>query len=103
MRRLLTLCALALLFQGTGLSQQVPELVEEHGYADMIVTNGKIVSMDDWSTTPDTPGNIYQSLAIKGKKIMSLGSDAEMRRLAGPDTQFVDVQGHTVIPGLIQT
>ena len=103
MRRLLTLCALVLLFQGVGFSQQIPELVAEHGYADMVVTNGKIVSMDDWSTTPDTPGNIYQSMAIKGKKIMALGSDAEMRRLAGSDTRFVDVQGHTVIPGLIQT
>jgi len=86
-----------------GLSQQVPELVAEHGYADMVVSNGKIVSMDDWSTTPDTPGNIYRSMAIKGKKIMALGTDAEMRRLAGPNTEFVDVQGHTVIPGLIQT
>ncbi len=103
MRRFLTLCVLVLLFQGVGLSQQVPELVAEHGYADMVVTNGKIVSMDDWSTTPDTPGNIYQSMAIKGKKIMSLGTDAEMRALAGPTTRFVDVQGHTVIPGLIQT
>ena len=102
MRRLLTLCALVLLFQGVGLSQ-VPELVAEHGYADMVVSNGKIVSMDDWSTTPDTPGNIYQSMAIKGKKIMALGSDSEMRQLAGPNTRFVDVQGHTVIPGLIQT
>lgn len=103
MRRLLTLCALALLLQGAGLSQQVPDLVAEHGYADMVLTNGKIVSMDDWSTTPDTPGNIYQSMAIKGKKIMALGSDGEMRRLSGPNTRFVDVEGHTVIPGLIQT
>ena len=103
MQRLLTLCALVVLFQGAGLAQQVPELVAEHGYADMVVTNGKIVSMDDWSTTPDTPGNIYQSMAIKGKKIMAMGSAAEMRRLSGPNTQFVDVQGHTVIPGLIQT
>ena len=103
MRRLLTLCALAFLFQGVGISQQIPELVAEHGYADMVVTNGKIVSMDDWSITPDTPGNIYQSMAIKGKKIMALGSDVEMRRLAGPNTRFVDVEGHTVIPGLIQT
>ena len=103
MQRFLTLCALGLLVQGVGFSQQVPELVAEHGYADMVLTNGKIVTMDDWSTTPDTPGNIHQSMAIKGKKIMALGSDEEMRGLAGPSTRFVDVQGHTVIPGLIQT
>jgi predicted amidohydrolase YtcJ len=103
MQKFLTLCALGLLVQGVGFSQQVPELVAEHGYADMVLTNGKIVTMDDWSTTPDTPGNIHQSMAIKGKKIMALGSDEEMRGLAGPSTRFVDVQGHTVIPGLIQT
>ncbi|MEE2839788.1 MAG: hypothetical protein VYC91_04585, partial [Acidobacteriota bacterium] len=103
MQKFLTLCALGLLVQGVGFSQQVPELVAEHGYADMVLANGKIVTMDDWSTTPDTPGNIHQSMAIKGKKIMALGSDEEMRGLAGPSTRFLDVQGHTVIPGLIQT
>lgn len=103
MRKLLTLCVLGLLFQGMGLSQQIPDLVAEHGYADMVVTDGKIVSMDDWSIDPNTPGNIYQSMAIKGKKIMALGTNEEMGRLSNSNTRFVDVKGHTVIPGLIQT
>ena len=42
-------------------------------------------------------------MAIKGNKILSLGTDAEMRKLAGPATRFIDVRGKTVIPGLIQT
>ena len=103
MKRLLTLFVLGLLMNGFGLSQQIPDAVAQHGYADTVLTNGKIVTMDDWSIVPNTPGHIFQSMAIKGNKIMALGSDAEMRELAGPATRFIDVRGKTVIPGLIQT
>jgi len=96
-------CLLVLLYPSVGLSQQIPPLVAEQGYADMVLFNGKVVSMDDRSITPNTPGNIAQAMAIKGERIMALGSNAEMRRLAGPKTRFVDVGNRTVIPGLIQT
>ncbi|MDA2935440.1 hypothetical protein MYX82_14040, partial [Acidobacteria bacterium AH-259-D05] len=101
-RKLFTILFLVGSFHILGFSQ-VPDLVAEQGYADMIVVNGKIVSMDDRGITPNTPGNIYQAMAIKGKKIMALGTAAEMRELAGPNTRFVDVGQRTVIPGLIQT
>ncbi|MCK5351731.1 hypothetical protein KAJ77_04090, partial [bacterium] len=96
-------CLLVLLYPSVGLSQQIPPLVAEQGYADMVLVNGKVVSMDDRSITPNTPGNIAQAMAIKGERIMALGSNAEMRRLAGPNTRLVDVGNRTVIPGLIQT
>ena len=89
--------------QGFGFSQQLPDLVAQQGYADMILTNGKIVSMDDRSIIPDTPGNIYEAMAIKGKRIMALGTATAMEELAGPNTRFMDVEQRTVIPGLIQT
>ena len=94
---------MVLLYPSVGLSQQIPPLVAEQGYADMVLFNGKVVSMDDRSITPNTPGNIAQAMAIKGERIMALGSNAEMRGLAGPNTRFVDVGNRTVIPGLIQT
>ncbi|MCH8820646.1 MAG: hypothetical protein IIB03_10060, partial [Acidobacteria bacterium] len=103
MKRLLILFVLGLLMPGFGLSQQIPKLVAQHGYADMVLSNGKIVTMDDWSIVPNTPGHIFESMAIKANKIMALGTDAEMRKLSGPNTRFIDVQGKTVIPGLIQT
>ncbi|MCH6569759.1 MAG: amidohydrolase family protein [Acidobacteria bacterium] len=103
MKRLLILFVLGLLMPGFGLSQQIPNLVAQHGYADMVLSNGKIVTMDDWSIVPNTPGHIFESMAIKANKIMALGTDAEMRKLAGPATRFIDVRGKTVIPGLIQT
>ena len=89
--------------QGPVLAQEIPDLVAEQGFADMVLVNGKMVSMDDRSTVPGTPGHVFQAMAIKGKKIMALGTAEEMRKLAGSGTQFVDVGNRVVIPGLIQT
>ncbi len=101
--RVLASLVLLLLCHGYGFSQQVPDLVLEQGYADMVLVNGKIVTMDERRYVPDVPGHIVEAMAIKGKKIMALGSNAEMRRLAGPRTRTVDVGQKTVIPGLIST
>ncbi|TDI11146.1 MAG: hypothetical protein E2P08_00600, partial [Acidobacteria bacterium] len=99
------LCGLVLVgvFSGVGRAQSRPALVDQMGYADLVLVNGKVVSMDDRSITPETPGNIYQAMAIKGKRIMSRGTNEEMRALAGPQTVIEDVGGRVVIPGLIQT
>jgi len=99
----LTLSVVFMLGFGPVLAQQLPDLVAAQGYADMILVNGKIAAMDDRSSTPNSAGQFFQAMAIKGKRIMALGTDAEMRRLAGPKTRFVDVGGKTVLPGLIQT
>ncbi|MCH7804698.1 MAG: amidohydrolase family protein [Acidobacteria bacterium] len=102
-RNFLMIGFLTFLQLGVGLAQQLPLLVARQGYADIILTNGKIVTMDDRSNVPNTPGNIFESMAIKGKKIMALGSNAEMRKLAGSETRLVDLGNRTVIPGLVAT
>ncbi|TDI12087.1 MAG: hypothetical protein E2P07_04115 [Acidobacteria bacterium] len=98
-----TFLTLGLLLPAPGLSQDYTALVEDMGYADTILVNGKIVSMDDRSNLPNTPGNIFEAMAIKGKRIMALGTHEQMQRLAGSRTQTVDMGQRTVIPGLIQT
>ncbi len=103
MNRIFSTLSLVFMFGfGPVLAQQLPDLVAAQGYADMVLVNGKIAAMDDRSTTPDSAGQFFQAMAIKGEKIMALGSTAEMRRLAGSKTRFVDVGGKTVLPGLIQ-
>ncbi len=82
--------------------EALPPEVLEHGYADMIVANGKIVTMDDRTTNP-SPGRIVEALAVKKDKIIALGATSAIRRLAGPKTISVDLKGRTVIPGLIET
>jgi len=97
------LLVVGFLLPGLGLSQDRPPLVDQMGWADTVLINGRIYSMDDRSITPDKPGNVYEAMAIKGKRIMALGSNQEMRKLAGSTTQTVDLGGRTTLPGLIQT
>ncbi|MCZ6486106.1 MAG: hypothetical protein O6826_10455, partial [Acidobacteria bacterium] len=99
----LVLClSVLLLFQATDLSAQLAPEVAQMGYADTIFVNGKVVSLDDTSNSAN-PGNIYQGMAIKGDRIMKLGTSAQVRALAGPDTTTYDLQGRTVIPGIVET
>lgn len=80
--------ALLLLFQlSSAVGQLVPE-VAKFGYADTIFVNGKIVSMDDRSSSANV-ANIYQAVAIKGDKIVKLGTSSEVRALARPDTKIL--------------
>ena len=78
----------------------VPEVIVS--YPDLIVHNGKIVTMDDPSFEPNT-GTVVQAMAARDGKVQALGSNAEILALAGPQTQRIDVRGRTVIPGMINT
>src|SRR5215470_412188 len=62
-------------------------------YADVIFTNGKIV-------TVDTNFPIAQALAIKDGKLIAVGSNADALATRGPNSRVVDLAGKTVIPGL---
>ena len=59
-----------------------------------VFTNAKIVTVDDQFS-------IKQAVAIADGRITAVGSDAEARRAAGPEAEVTDLQGATVIPGLI--
>lgn len=62
---------------------------------DTILYNGKLITMD-------SAASIVQALAIKDGKIIKLGSDREILSLAGDATQRIDLEGHAVVPGLIE-
>ena len=94
--------ALLLLFHfSSALAQQLPPEVAQQGYADTLFINGKLVSMDDASTSTSV-GTIYQAVAVKGDKIMRLGTNAQVRAVAGPDTEVLDLQGRTLLPGIVE-
>ena len=46
---------------------------------------------------------MVEALAIRDGRIVATGTSAAMRKLAGPGTRTIDVQGRTVIPGLIDS
>jgi predicted amidohydrolase YtcJ len=62
--------------------------------ADVVLVNGKIVTVDERFT-------IAQAVALRGDRIVAVGTNAEIGRLAGPMTRRIDLGGRTVTPGLI--
>ena len=67
-RIFVTVLALSLLSPGLGLSQEIPDLVIEHGYADLILVNGKIFTMDERRYIPDVPGLIVEAMAVRAHR-----------------------------------
>lgn len=63
--------------------------------AELVLTNGKIV-------TVETAGSQAQAVAVRGDRIVALGSSAEVKRHIGPSTQVIDLKGQLVIPGFIE-
>src|SRR5262249_58318432 len=61
--------------------------------ADLILFNGRV-------TTLDTPRPEVSAVAVKEGKVVAAGSDDEVFRQRGPDTQVIDANGRRVIPGL---
>jgi len=61
---------------------------------DLVLHGGKVV-------TVNATFNVAQAIAIRGDRIVGVGSDAEMLALCGQRTRRVSLAGRTVIPGLI--
>jgi len=62
--------------------------------ADLVLSNGKIITVDERFT-------IAQAVAIAGDRIVAVGSNQDIGRLAGPGTRRIDLMGRSVTPGLI--
>lgn len=60
--------------------------------ADLIVVNAKIHTMD--KAKP-----LAEAIAVMGNKIVAVGTDREIRALAGSDTKTIDARGKLIIPG----
>jgi len=71
--------------QGSGAASPAP---------DIILSNGKIITVDDRF-------QIAQAVAVRGDRIVAVGTNQEVARLAGPGTRTIDLRGRAVIPGLI--
>ena len=62
--------------------------------ADVVLLNGHVI-------TVDANDRIAQAIAIRGEKIIAVGTDAQILRLADSRTQRIDLRGRTVTPGLL--
>ncbi len=64
---------------------------EKTNPADTIFLHGDIYT--------GTTGKRAQAMAVRGERIVAVGSDTEIQKLKGKRTQVVDLGGHFVMPG----
>jgi predicted amidohydrolase YtcJ len=62
--------------------------------ADLILTNGKIITVDEKFT-------VAQAIAIRADRIVAVGSNQQIGQMVGTSTRRIDLRGRSVVPGLI--
>src|SRR4051812_37821781 len=75
-------------------SQMTPMEASTPPPADLILTGGVIYTMDH--ALPRA-----EAVAVRGQRIVAVGSAASVRRWAGASTRVIDLAGRAVTPGLV--
>jgi predicted amidohydrolase YtcJ len=65
---------------------------DNSGPVDLIVHNAKVYAADDL-------GSMAEAIAIRGNKILKVGSEREIMRYRRPQTTVIDAKGAAVLPG----
>jgi len=63
--------------------------------ADLVLRGGRVVTVDE--ALPEA-----QAVAIRGDRIMFVGSDSEAEAYTGRETEVIDLAGRLAIPGFIE-
>lgn len=80
--------AVLVLFLGSGLAPAQS--------ATTVLLNGRVLTVNANFAT-------VEAVAVRGGRILATGSSAEIRKLAGPQARVINLEGRTVIPGLIDS
>ena len=72
----------------------IPFALSGQQKADIIFVNGSV-----WTVNSIKPR--AEAVAVLGDRILSVGSNAEIRKLSGPATRAIDLKGRLVVPGFI--
>jgi len=64
--------------------------------ADIIFTNGKVL-------TVDAKNSKAEAAAVKGDKIIAVGTDEQIAAFRGSDTKVIDLAGKSLVPGFIDS
>ena len=72
----------------------VLSLEAQQAAPDIVLTNGKIITVDDQFS-------IAQAVAVRGDRIVAVGTNQAISQMAGPKTRRIDLRGRSVVPGLI--
>jgi hypothetical protein len=71
-------------------AQESPDL---RGPADLVLLGGRVIF------TLDADERVTQAIAVRGQRIVAVGSDAEIQRFTGRKTRVIPLEGHAVVPG----
>ncbi|MEZ5490461.1 MAG: amidohydrolase family protein [Gammaproteobacteria bacterium] len=82
------------LLAGKAQAQPLASAISGSANPDLVVINANVYTID-----PSLPR--ASAFAVKGDRFLAVGSTDEIRNLAGGNTQVVDAQGMTVVPGFI--
>ena len=66
---------------------------EPSAAADLVIRHAKVI-------TVDRDSRIAEAVAIRGDRVLAVGSNAEIARLTGPATRVIDAGGKALLPGL---
>jgi predicted amidohydrolase YtcJ len=64
--------------------------------ADLVLRGGRVI-------TVDAAWRVAEAIAVRDRRIVAVGTNAEIAAHVGPSTQTIELGGRTVVPGLIDT
>jgi len=90
--------SVCLLFNATPVGAQAasPVATELIAYPELVLFNGKVLTVDSQFT-------VAQAVAVRGGRVLAVGSDAEIKPFIGPATRAIDLNGRSVVPGFIDS
>ena len=62
--------------------------------ADLVLTGGRVITLDGES-------RVAEAVAVRGDRVVAVGTVGEIEVFAGPDTERIDLAGRAVTPGLM--
>jgi hypothetical protein len=83
--------------QSPPLATSLEELPSEVlAYPETILFNGQVLTVDD-------EFSIAEAVAIRDGRFLAVGQDARILKMTGRETRTIDLDGKTVVPGLLDT
>lgn len=64
--------------------------------ADVVLINGEVITVDQKNT-------VVEAVGVKDNRIIVVGSNQEVKNFIGEETDIIDLQGKTILPGFIDS
>lgn len=64
--------------------------------ADVVLINGEVITVDQKNT-------VVEAVGVKDNRIIVVGSNQEVKSFIGEETNILDLQGKTILPGFIDS